>query len=649
MNTLFEWFNSKIAATYQTTQCHSARPVLRSLGEEESRRIHLKDSSDPLSPAETLRRLGAPAELANIFTSLTDCEIILKTAGDGAVPDLERREKKRKRSTGQFYTPEALAERLVAIADPAPDGDILDPACGDGSFLMAMAGELAKKASYPQITQMAEDEDKCHWSVCFRPDAHRHSPIHGLREETSSTTCPPKPWRRRKQSLAHSVIARSEATKQSSGETSFLSRLHGFDIDLQALFVCLTRLICAFPGCGWPVLEHRDFLMNPPDRRYSVVIGNPPYRVNLDEAFKLRLAELYETGEGEKDLYTFFIEGSLKALQPGGRLLMLTSHTYLVNHQCNRIRHFIFAGHHARALLLLPARFFVLAPGVLPVILVADAESPPDGSQLSVYTGYNEKGGWEQCYQAPARLFEQSNGLRQAIVPPQLQQVFADMNSCVRLGSLCRVGVGIQEALKRDGKVSRFVSDKKLSASYKRVLRGRELEPFKINWEGNYIDYGPHLAYAGDETVFAGPKILYQNIRNERLKIRLVAALDNEGFFPKNSLSYILSESKDFSAWFVLGLLNSLLVNAWFSGNFHSFHITVTQVRQIPLPTCSEALRQKIAELSELLSRTVARTGKWQKTYEQLNLLVCESYLGVGDHKQLLTICDNFLDQAAAL
>jgi len=588
--TLFSWFNSRIAETYQTTHRHSARPVLRSLGEEESRRIHLKDSSDSLSPAETLRRLGAPVELANIFTSLIDCEIILKTAVDGDVPDLELREKKRKRNTGQFYTPEALAERLVEISEPGLEGDILDPACGDGSFLMAMARKLAQNKTYPQITQMAADENE-----------------------------------------------------------EFLNRLHGFDIDLQALFICLTRLICAFPNSGWPVLKHSDFLMNPPDRCYSVIIGNPPYRVNLDEAFKQRLAELYETGEGEKDLYTFFIEGSLKALRPGGRLVMLTSHTYLVNHQCSRIRHFIFAGHHVRALLLLPARFFVLAPGVLPVVLVADAESPPDGNQLSVYTSYNEKDGWSQCFHAPASLFVESSGLRQAIVPPQLQQVFAEMNSCSRLGRHCRVGVGIQEALKRDGKISRYVSDKKISAAYKRVLRGRELEPFKINWEGNYIDYGPHLAYAGDETVFAGPKILYQNIRNERLKIRLVAAYDNEGFFPKNSLSYILTKPEDLSAWFLIGLLNSLLVNAWFSGNFHSFHITVTQVRQIPLPQCSAALQQKISDLAERLHATNGGTSNWQKTYEQLNLLVCESYLGVGDHKQLLTICDNFLDQAAAL
>ncbi|HAE37252.1 MAG TPA: hypothetical protein DCG57_01285, partial [Candidatus Riflebacteria bacterium] len=66
------------------------------------------------------------------------------------------------------------------------------------------------------------------------------------------------------------------------------------------MFICLTRLICAFSGCGWPVLEKRDFLLEPPAQKFSVIIGNPPYRVNLDDSFKDRLLELYHTGEGEK-------------------------------------------------------------------------------------------------------------------------------------------------------------------------------------------------------------------------------------------------------------------------------------------------------------------------------------------------------------
>lgn len=647
MNTLFVWFNNRIAEIYGLTPS--------------------------LPPAETLRQLGAPDALADMFLALADCDVILKDTPEGKVPDLEQREKKRKRSTGQFYTPENLAARLVEISEPGVVGDILDPACGDGSFLMAMAAHLqslrsdclqnkdlpSKNEFDPQIAQIPRIPS-CHWSVRLKPqdgrmneclgiesvqvlqDAYRHLAIHGLRSIRSQSID--------SSTLGHPWPSR---TKQSclttSSESLFLVRLHGYDIDIQALFVCLTRLICAFPGCGWPRLEQRDFLLCPPRQLFSVIIGNPPYRVNLDDSFKSQLSKLYETGEGEKDLYTFFIEGSLRALSPGGRLVMLTSHTYLVNHQCKRIRRFVFSKYHARALLMLPERFFAMAPGVLPVVLVADAAVPAVDSQLDVYADYSDSEGWQQCYRAPARLFEENSGLRQAIVPPHLQKVLSVMNLCDRLAKHCRVGVGIQESVKRDGKISRFVCDHKKSGAHRPVLRGRELAPFRINWDGNYIDYGPHLAYSGNEKIFAGPKILYQNIRNERLKMRLVAAFDRDGFFPKNSISYILPQSDEISEEFILGLMNSLLVNAWFSGNFHSFHVTVTQVRQIPLPACSKALRQKICELSVRLEQPFPDADTRHECYEQLNLLVCESYLGAGDHVQLLIACDKFLEQAAAL
>ncbi|MBU1107586.1 MAG: N-6 DNA methylase [Candidatus Riflebacteria bacterium] len=608
MTTLFSWFNSRIAETYRLEPVVSLAETLRDLGKP-----GISPVTTTASPVVILRRLGAPPSLLSTFASLSDCEVFLKQGVEALVPDLERREKKRKRSTGQFYTPENLAARLAEMAEPDTDGDILDPACGDGSFMMAMAACLQRQHSL------------CH---C----------------EESMTT---------KQSLAlsnpcHLRLRREHEHENKSGE-KFLDRLYGYDIDIQALFICLTRLICAFPGCGWPVLEKRDFLLDPPERHFSVIIGNPPYRVNLDDDFKLRLLQLYQTGEGEKDLYTFFIEGSLRALDRGGRLIMLTSHTYLVNHQCSRIRRFIFADYHVRALLMLPARFFALAPGVLPVVLIVDADKSAEPYQLDIFTEYSEAEGWRQKYSAAAQLFEGSSGLRQAIVPAQLQQVFAAMNICNRLDEHYRVGVGIQESLKREGKVSRYVCDKPLTESHRPVLRGRELVPFKINWEGKYIDYGSHLAYAGCAKTFANAKILYQNIRNERLKVRLVAAYDKGRYFPKNSLSFVVAKSTDYSELFVLGLLNSLLVNAWFSGNFHSFHITVTQTRQIPLPQCSKALKQSVEDLASRLIETSAGSQNWHKYIEQLNLRVCESYLGAGDHSQLLIACDKFLEQAAAL
>lgn len=606
---LFAWFNAKIAGSF------AVNPTGH--------------------PADTLRKMGAPVHLAETFTSLIDCEIILKQAGEGEVPDLERREKKRKRSTGQFYTPESLAARLAEEAclsrHLSENALILDPACGDGSFLMAVAAVLSQ-SSLSQRNLCASPRNPS-VPLCHSRSFPGHSRV----------------------SLCHSRVGgnlgNSCETPTSAGITSFLANLHGFDIDLQALFICLTRLICAFPGCGWPVLEQRDFLMQPPEARFDLVIGNPPYRVNLSEDYKTRLGELYETGEGEKDLYTFFLEGGLRALSDDGQMIVLTSHTWLVNHQCGKIRRLLFEKNRVTALNLLPARFFTAAPGVLPVVTFVEKDNQSMSPySVAVKSGYSETSGWSEIYAALSGSFLSGHGLRQSLVSPLLKAAFEKMQSSeVCLGKVAKIGVGIQESLKRTDHISKFVSDSRLADNYRPVLKGRELAPFKINWEGFFIDFGPHLAYAGDEKIWVGPKLLYQNIRNEKLKTRLVMAYDTGSYYPKNSLSYIVSESDNYPEMFLLGLLNSVPVNAWFSGRFHSFHITVTQIRQIPLPPFDKRLFAVVADCAGKLQKLAPASPDYGEVFSRLNEAVCRCYGFVDDHSGLLCEFDNFLEQAAGL
>jgi len=538
-------------------------------------------SAGSYSPAEILAAIGAPERLVKTFSPVNDSDVVYKDSPNGPVPDLEQREKSKKRRTGQYYTPQKLAERLFDMVEPSISAEILDPACGDGSFLIAAASFLQKKTD---------------------------------------------------------------------SEQQFLSQLHGCDIDLQALLVCLGQLISVFKGCGWPDLRHDDFLLNHQAERYDLIIGNPPYRVNLDEDYKERLASLYQTSEGEKDLYTFFIEAGINALKRGGSLVMLTSHTYLVNHQCRKIRELVFVQNQVEHLLMLPERFFIKAPGVMPVVTVLRKTDRVEDWKLVLKTGYEDEKGWQQSYVAASEDFIDGCGLRKAIVTSSLKRVFAEMTEAgSTIGEQCRVGVGIQESQKREGTVSKFVSDQAESGRHKPVLRGRELSPFMINWEGKYIDYGPHLAFAGCERTFSEPKVLYQNIRNERLKQRLVAAHDTRGFFPKNSLSYIVPTDL-WSGPLLTGILNSTLVNAWFSGRFHSFHITVTQVRQIPLPVDAEkSFLEQVAAIAADLQTLTPGSRQWKDALSALDQAVCCCYFGCGDHLGLLAECDKFLDQAARL
>ena len=530
-----------------------------------------------INPSQLLEEAGAPKDLFELFNKIEDKEFPLKKCFDGEVPDLESRERVQKRKSGQYYTPESFADRLVKElinnGKAEKNLSILDPSCGDGSFLLAAAKYLN------------------------------------------------------------------------------LDYIYGYDIDVYALLVSAVRLVALYPGRGWPKLKKCNYLLEENKDKFDIIVGNPPYRVNLDDLTKSKLEKKYITTEGEKDLYTFFLEESLNRLNPEGCLVMLTSHTWLVNHQCKKIRKYIFENSQVSGVYMLPARFFASAPGVLPIVLFAEKRVLEDNYEVNVFTDYAEKTGWKSRFSASSSKFIDGNGLRNSIIPEELSPVFKEMEkSHITFGDVCRIGVGIQESIKKEGASSKYVVDKALNSNYKPVLKGREIAAFKVCWGKKYIHYGSHLAYAGDENLYLSPKILYQNIRNEKLTIRLVAAVDDEGFYPKNSLSFILSNNVDYSLELIVGLMNSLLVNSWFSSNNHSFHITVTQVRKIPLPPINKVLFKEIEKISRKLKTLKQDTSVWKKYFDELNILVIRCYLGKIDNEQgFLDSLRKFLEEAARL
>ncbi|RCK80576.1 MAG: hypothetical protein OZSIB_2889 [Candidatus Ozemobacter sibiricus] len=644
---LHEWFAAWMTRLTGRPCRGTPREVLRDLGGPVDRYPWLAGVEDSLYPV----KLSPGPQTGGCSTSLAVAG--QESAGAGAesaagpdplaLPDLERRGRGARRARGQFYTPEDLVRRVLRLTGlPPAEGEVLDPACGDGAWLVPVA----------------------------------------------------EAWRE-------------------AGVARPLERIWGCDLDAEALLICLARLLAVAPAGGWPHLEQRDFLLDPPSlvvpgadfealaaestgvgrRRggggaeaercqkagragkggrhestggggaadtsndpdmgrfggFAAVIGNPPYRVNLDPTLRAALSARFSTAEGEKDLYTFFLEGGVRALRPGGTLVMLTSHTYLVNHQCAKIREFLFRRHSPQDLFLLPARFFPQAPGVLPVVLAVRAGEAPSSS-MRLHGQYDPERGWEWTRLVDPATLCRPEGIRLALVPPAMREVFARMEAGnPSLGEVARVGVGIQESLVREkGRVSKFVHQTARSSEDVPVLRGREVQPFKIVWEGLYLRYGPHLSYAGDAAVFQGEKILYQNIRHESLPVRLVAALDRQGFFPKNSLSYIARPVVPFTLEYLVGLLNSTLVNAWFAGHFFSFHVTVGQVRRIPIPIADRERRARV----ESVAREIAGTpgaGVPAPVQAALDEAVAACYLGPGRHSGLLDEAKKLLAQIAGV
>lgn len=189
---------------------------------------------------------------------------------------------------GAYYTPPPLAERLVSMATKSGVNwatcRVLDPACGGGAFLSAVAGPMAR----------------------------------GLGQGSA-----PK------------------------GLASIAARLKGFEIDPYAAWLSQVFLevslmpLCQRAGERLPiVVEVRDsFTADEPTERaahYDLVIGNPPYgKVSLAPDMRERYRRsLY----GHANLYGLFTDLAVRFAKSGGVIAYVTPTSFLAGEYFKALR-----------------------------------------------------------------------------------------------------------------------------------------------------------------------------------------------------------------------------------------------------------------------------------------------------------------------
>ena len=136
-----------------------------------------------------------------------------------------------------------------------------------------------------------------------------------------------------------------------------LARVHGWDIDADAVAACCRRLdaLAAPLTVDWNV-GVRNALGALPDgttdgERFDLVVGNPPYvRIqHLDAADRRTLQTRFTlTRAGSTDLYIAFFELALALLAPGGRVGYVTPNSYFHTAAGAALRAHLAAGRHVR-------------------------------------------------------------------------------------------------------------------------------------------------------------------------------------------------------------------------------------------------------------------------------------------------------------
>lgn len=598
----------------------------------------IKQLYAPISPYEF--SVIPPAILGQVYEQFLGKILTVSPGGHKVDADYKPEVKK---AGGVYYTPEYIVEYIVnhtvkeLLKDKTPrevsNIHILDPACGSGSFLIVAYQclldwylEYYKKNLVPLLNKGVPLSDQRIQSLL--PESFSKK-----KKTASDVELPIYEGTFNKEIDKLKRIRSDWALSITERKRILLKNIYGVDIDHQAVEVTKLSLLlkvlegeneenidkqlklfaervlpslhdnimCGNTLIGWDVVTQemppeeikrinpfdwdKEFadIMNAGG--FDAVVGNPPWGSYLSDFEKDYLNKNYVNKRGEAESHLFFIEKGIKLLKPRSTLGYITPNTWLAVNNSKEIRRFLLDNISFREICELTKNIFENAPDIVPILIVIKNEREPDNtckirrpqtirviesnfSSVFSETSIEQKK-WLQDPKYTVNIRSTDEVLR-------IQKICE--KESIPLKEFCNVIYGI-----KTGDNKKFLSKKQTTKNYVKTLKTGELTRYRLTWKGYFLNWSKDLA-GYRETSLEVPKIIVQYIRKISLLRRIIAAYDNDGiYYPLNNYSYITQKSEGISLEFILGIINSSLMNFYFANKFIDYNIKPTYLQQLPI------------------------------------------------------------------
>lgn len=363
---------------------------------------------------------------------------------------------------------------------------------------------------------------------------------------------------------------------------------------------------------------------------FDVVIGNPPYGVKLNDREKEYLKNRFTPTTGEVEIYTFFIELAMAdLLRLNGVFSYITTNTIYYLDKFSQIRKKAFLENKIISLLELEKQVFADAPDIVPAIYVLQ-KNTTKSNVIELYKSTETKRAYDLV------KFEgfEVNRIAQNKFNTKTDFVFNLSTNEAKENLLNRISLfdPIKKSFKvvygiKTGDNERFLSrEPNGNENWKKCASSaKNIKKYTIDWQGDYLNVCNDLAGLNNIN-YEQPKILIQYIRKLSMPTRLVCAFDVNGeYYPLNNFSFIVSENEN-SLKALLGIINSRLMNWYFSNSFVDYNIKPKYIEQLPLPSKfnSTDLEKKVEEV--ILKKNDNKEVNTTDLETQIDQLVYELY-----------------------
>lgn len=303
---------------------------------------------------------------------------------------------------------------------------------------------------------------------------------------------------------------------------------------------------------------------------FDVVIGNPPYGVSLSDNEKKWFLKKFNNQDYQLDTYLLFIEQVYSLMRDYAEFTFIIPNTWITNLKFKKIRRFIFENTFVHEIVHYNKAVFKEAVVDTEVLFFKKKREPNPNVSIKVAQNINQfvvnnisQLDWIESQGEPVNIniskeeITIKKKLEKHFPLSKIVNVFSGMNPY-------EVGKGNPKQTREMVKTRVYDSNKQVDETYKRVLRGSDINKYKLSWESKvWIKYGDNLA---------APRYSANFFDEEKIVVRqtsdkLIATIDNQKFVCLKNLHVItkLKEGQEVSFKFLLGLINSKLLDFYYT------------------------------------------------------------------------------------
>lgn len=388
---------------------------------------------------------------------------------------------------------------------------------------------------------------------------------------------------------------------------------------------------------------------------FDIVIANPPYLpiTMISENEKLIFKKQYQFAKGRFNLFYLFTEVAKVLTKPNAHTNLIVPDRLLLNIQLKEFRKWLLFENQITELISFKDSVFQAVvdsvivgflnkTNTLEAILAKPNISIDilhENEHISIPVSFFTN--------SPTSQFELNYNRTEAELTDKI------LNRSVNLGSISQTKDGIIQGAVSDLLFLKEIADNES----KRLLFGKDINKYHLTFNDNWVNYkkekmmkvemlrvgnkGPGLRMR-NKSIFESQKILTRQTAD-----KIIATIDLDHYYYSNTIHGTIITDSNYSIYYVLGLLNSKLIEWYYKTNIAEkgkvfAQVKIALLRTLPILKSNKNEQALIADLVLKLLNTDVSICKEDRllTESRLNLIIYKIYN--LNYKEILIVDEEF-------